>query len=237
MLSVFIREPEFQGQTKDKLATLEASRIVENAVRDAFDHWLADSRQQATRLLDWAVDQAEDRLKRKREKEIGRQNAGRKLRPRRRIGCSCPRAAGRLRARDIGLVIITADPLSVAVGAHCPQHRRLAIRCRAVPPQLCAPSRAGLKVRVKAATSWTDTCRAVLVCTPAACACRPWRALIGWTAGSATISHPAAGNWGRDTGQATTLDWIASGAAASHGAVSAHCNHLHKFPHSQWLLH
>jgi topoisomerase-4 subunit B len=49
-------------------------------VRDAFDHWLADSPQQATRLLDWAVDQADERLKRKREKEIGRQNAGRKLR-------------------------------------------------------------------------------------------------------------------------------------------------------------
>jgi len=80
MLSVFIREPEFQGQTKDKLATQEATRIVENAVRDAFDHWLADSPQQATKLLDWAVDQAEERLKRKREKEIGRQNAGRKLR-------------------------------------------------------------------------------------------------------------------------------------------------------------
>jgi topoisomerase-4 subunit B len=80
MLSVFIREPEFQGQTKDKLATQEAARIVENAVRDTFDHWLADSPQQATRLLEWTVDQAEERLKRKREKEIGRQQAGRKLR-------------------------------------------------------------------------------------------------------------------------------------------------------------
>jgi topoisomerase-4 subunit B len=80
MLSVFIREPEFQGQTKDKLASQEATRIVEGAVRDAFDHWLADSPQQATRLLDWAVDQAEERLKRKREKEIGRQTATRKLR-------------------------------------------------------------------------------------------------------------------------------------------------------------
>jgi topoisomerase IV subunit B len=80
MLSVFIREPEFQGQTKDKLATQEATRIVENAVRDAFDHWLADSPQQANRLLEWAIDQAEDRLKRKREKEIGRQSATRKLR-------------------------------------------------------------------------------------------------------------------------------------------------------------
>jgi topoisomerase IV subunit B len=80
MLSVFIREPEFQGQTKDKLATQEATRIVESAVRDAFDHWLADSPQQATKLLEWAIDQAEERLKRKREKEIGRQTATRKLR-------------------------------------------------------------------------------------------------------------------------------------------------------------
>ena len=80
MLSVFIRGPAFQGQTKDRLATQEAARIVESAVRDAFDHWLADSPQQATRLLDWAIEQAEERLKRKREKEIGRQQAGRKLR-------------------------------------------------------------------------------------------------------------------------------------------------------------
>jgi topoisomerase-4 subunit B len=89
MLSVFVREPEFQGQTKDRLATQEASRIVETAVRDAFDHWLADSPQQATRLLEWTIDQAEDRLKRRREKEIGRQNATRKLRlPGKLIDCS-----------------------------------------------------------------------------------------------------------------------------------------------------
>jgi topoisomerase IV subunit B len=80
MLSVFIRGPAFQGQTKDRLATQEAARIVESAVRDAFDHWLADSPQQATRLLDWTIEQAEERLKRRREKEIGRQQAGRKLR-------------------------------------------------------------------------------------------------------------------------------------------------------------
>ncbi|ODT29920.1 MAG: DNA topoisomerase IV subunit B, partial [Hyphomicrobium sp. SCN 65-11] len=89
MLSVFIREPEFQGQTKDRLATQEAARIVESAVRDAFDHWLADSPQQATRLLEWTIDQAEDRLKRRREKEIGRQNATRKLRlPGKLIDCA-----------------------------------------------------------------------------------------------------------------------------------------------------
>jgi topoisomerase-4 subunit B len=80
LLSVFIREPEFQGQTKDKLATVEAARIVEGAVRDAFDHWLADSPQQATRLLEWAIEQAEDRERRRREKEVNRQTASRKLR-------------------------------------------------------------------------------------------------------------------------------------------------------------
>jgi topoisomerase-4 subunit B len=95
MLSVFIREPEFQGQTKDKLATQEATRIVENAVKDAFDHWLADAPQQATRLLEWSIEQAEDRLKRKREKEIGRQTATRKLRlPGKLVDCSIQSAAG-----------------------------------------------------------------------------------------------------------------------------------------------
>ncbi len=95
MLSVFIREPEFQGQTKDKLATQEASRIVESAVKDAFDHWLTDSPQQATRLLEWTVDQAEERLKRRREKEVGRQSATRKLRlPGKLADCSIQQAAG-----------------------------------------------------------------------------------------------------------------------------------------------
>jgi topoisomerase-4 subunit B len=95
MLSVFIREPEFQGQTKDKLATQEAQRIVESAVKDAFDHWLTDSPQQATRLLEWTVDQAEERLKRRREKEVGRQSATRKLRlPGKLADCSIQQAGG-----------------------------------------------------------------------------------------------------------------------------------------------
>src|SRR5690606_33601539 len=65
MLSVFIREPEFVGQTKDKLASGEATRIVDTAIRDAFDHWLTASPTQATKLLDWAVERAEDRLRRR----------------------------------------------------------------------------------------------------------------------------------------------------------------------------
>lgn len=89
MLSIFIREPEFQGQTKDKLATQEASRIVETTVRDAFDHWLADSPQQANKLLEWAIEQAEDRLRKRREKDISRQTATRKLRlPGKLVDCS-----------------------------------------------------------------------------------------------------------------------------------------------------
>ncbi len=80
MLSVFIREPEFVGQTKDRLASSDAIRIVENGVRDAFDHWLAASPAQATQLLDWVIDRAEERLARRREKDIARKSATRKLR-------------------------------------------------------------------------------------------------------------------------------------------------------------
>ncbi|OYY11614.1 MAG: DNA topoisomerase IV subunit B [Rhizobiales bacterium 35-68-8] len=95
MLSVFVREPEFQGQTKDRLATSEASRIVEQALRDPFDHWLAANPVQATRLLDHVVDRAEERLRRKQEKEISRKTAVRKLRlPGKLADCSNTEAAG-----------------------------------------------------------------------------------------------------------------------------------------------
>lgn len=80
MLSVFIREPEFVGQTKDKLATVEAQKIVENAIRDPFDHWLAGSPTQANKLLEWVLDRAEERMRRRKEKEINRKSATRKLR-------------------------------------------------------------------------------------------------------------------------------------------------------------
>jgi topoisomerase IV subunit B len=80
MLSVFIREPEFQGQTKDRLATAEAARIVEQAIRDPFDHWLAGNPVQANKLLDWVVERADERLRRRQEKEIARKSAVKKLR-------------------------------------------------------------------------------------------------------------------------------------------------------------
>src|SRR5712671_7608897 len=80
MVSVFIREPEFQGQTKDRLATAEATRVVENAIRDPFDHWLAGNPTQANKLLDFVIERADERLRRKQEKEISRKSAVRKLR-------------------------------------------------------------------------------------------------------------------------------------------------------------
>jgi topoisomerase-4 subunit B len=80
MLSVFIREPEFQGQTKDRLASAEAQRIVEQTVKDAFDHWLAGNPNQANKLLEWVVERAEERVRRRQEKEIARRTATRKLR-------------------------------------------------------------------------------------------------------------------------------------------------------------
>jgi topoisomerase IV subunit B len=95
MLSVFISEPEFQGQTKDRLASQEAARIVESGLRDAFDHWLTGNPTQANRLLDWVVDRSEERLRRKKEKEIGRQTATRRLRlPGKLADCSLSGAQG-----------------------------------------------------------------------------------------------------------------------------------------------
>ncbi|HHN67894.1 MAG TPA: DNA topoisomerase IV subunit B [Thermopetrobacter sp.] len=80
VLSVYIREPEFVGQTKDRLSTPEATRIVDAALRDHFDHWLSGRPQQADRLLDWVIERAEERLARRKQKEISRKAATRKLR-------------------------------------------------------------------------------------------------------------------------------------------------------------
>jgi topoisomerase-4 subunit B len=95
LLSVFIREPEFQGQTKDRLATVEATRIVESAVRDHFDHWLTGHPAQANKLLEWVIDRADERIRRRAEKEVGRKTAVRKLRlPGKLADCSATQAEG-----------------------------------------------------------------------------------------------------------------------------------------------
>ncbi|MCX8508538.1 MAG: DNA topoisomerase IV subunit B [Rhodobacteraceae bacterium] len=80
LVSCFIREPEFVGQTKDRLATTEAARLVEGAVRDHFDNWLAADTKSAGAILDFLVLRAEERLKRRQEKETARKSATKRLR-------------------------------------------------------------------------------------------------------------------------------------------------------------
>ncbi|MFI4973263.1 MAG: DNA topoisomerase IV subunit B [Caulobacterales bacterium] len=80
MISVFVRNPEFQGQTKERLSSIEAQRLVEAALRDPFDHWLADQPKNAAALLDFVIERAEERLKRRKDKEVARASATRKLR-------------------------------------------------------------------------------------------------------------------------------------------------------------
>ena len=80
LVSCFIREPEFVGQTKDRLATVDAQRLVENSVRDHFDNWLASDTKSAGAILDFLVLRAEERLRRRQEKETARKTATKKLR-------------------------------------------------------------------------------------------------------------------------------------------------------------
>ena len=97
MLSVFIREPQFQSQTKDRLTSPEAARLVENAVRDHFDHFLADNMDRGKALLGYVLERMDDRLRRRAEKEIKRKTAtsGRKLRlPGKLTDCSSDDPAG-----------------------------------------------------------------------------------------------------------------------------------------------
>ncbi len=80
ILSLFIREPQFQGQTKDKLVNVEAARLVENALRDHFDHWLAGNPDNGSKLLNYVVERYEDRMRRKAEKDVSRKAVTQKLR-------------------------------------------------------------------------------------------------------------------------------------------------------------
>jgi len=89
LVSCFIAEPEFVGQTKDRLATTEAARMVEAAVRDHFDNWLAANTKAAGSILDFLVLRAEERLRRRAEKETARKTATKKLRlPGKLVDCS-----------------------------------------------------------------------------------------------------------------------------------------------------
>lgn len=75
MLSVFIRDPQFQSQTKDRLTSPEATRLVENAVRDHFDHFLADNMERGRALLGAVMERMDERLRRKAEREVKRKTA------------------------------------------------------------------------------------------------------------------------------------------------------------------
>ncbi|MBN2759311.1 MAG: type IIA DNA topoisomerase subunit B, partial [Rhodobacteraceae bacterium] len=95
LVSCFIREPEFVGQTKDRLATTEAARMVEGAVRDHFDNWLAADPKSAGAILDFLVLRAEERLRRRQEKETSRKTATKKLRlPGKLVDCSATNKEG-----------------------------------------------------------------------------------------------------------------------------------------------
>jgi topoisomerase-4 subunit B len=95
LISVFIRNPEFQGQTKDRLSSADAQKLVEQALRDPLDHWLTENRKRAEGLLTFVIERAEERLKRRKDKEVQRASATRKLRlPGKLADCSQNHAEG-----------------------------------------------------------------------------------------------------------------------------------------------
>ena len=89
LVSCFIQEPEFVGQTKDRLATVEAQKLVENSVCDHFDNWLTSDSKSANAILDFLILRAEERLRRRQEKETARKSATKRLRlPGKLVDCS-----------------------------------------------------------------------------------------------------------------------------------------------------
>src|SRR5579872_2028556 len=95
LLSLFIREPQFQGQTKERLASAEATRWVEGAIKDHFDHWLSNDREAGEALLNTVIERAEERQRRRNQKEFDRKSATRKARlPGKLADCSRSSAVG-----------------------------------------------------------------------------------------------------------------------------------------------
>ncbi len=104
LVSIFISDPDFVGQTKDRLSTTEAARIVENAVRDPFDHWLASSPKDATKLLEWVIEKANERVRRRKQRDVNRKSATKRLRlPGKLADCSKKDSA------DTELFIVEGD--------------------------------------------------------------------------------------------------------------------------------
>ena len=95
LVSVFIRDPQYVGQTKDRLSNENAAKMVEGAVRDHFDHWLSSDTKSAGAILDFLVLRAEERLRRRQEKETARKTATKKLRlPGKLTDCSAKSREG-----------------------------------------------------------------------------------------------------------------------------------------------
>lgn len=104
LVSAFIKQPEFQGQTKDRLSNTEAARLVESAVRDPFDHFLASRPNEAQKLMEWAIERADERLRRRKARDIKRKSATKKLRlPGKLADCSQKDSA------DTELFIVEGD--------------------------------------------------------------------------------------------------------------------------------
>jgi topoisomerase-4 subunit B len=94
VLSLFMRDPQFQGQTKDKLVNVEAAKLVETAMRDHFDHYLTGNPENSNRLIAYVTERIEERLRRKAEKEVSRKAVTQKLRLPGKLA-DCTRSAGR----------------------------------------------------------------------------------------------------------------------------------------------
>jgi len=104
LLSIFIRNPQFQGQTKERLGTPEATRLVETAIKDHFDHWLAAHPERSKALLERLIERAEERQRKRKERELKRQSATRRLRlPGKLADCA------RNRAEDTEIFLVEGD--------------------------------------------------------------------------------------------------------------------------------
>ena len=80
ILSIFVPNPQFQGQTKEKLVNAEIVKLVENAIRDHIDHWLYSNRDRANALANFFISNAEERLSAKNNRDVNRKTAIQKLR-------------------------------------------------------------------------------------------------------------------------------------------------------------
>ena len=168
MLSVFIRNPHFQSQTKDRLTSLEAARFVEAAVRDHFDHFLADNMDRGRALLGAIVERMEERLKRRAEREVKRKTAtsrpqaaparqAHRLRQRRRRGHRTVHRRGRQRRRLGQAGARPQDPGDPADPRQDPQ-RRLGHRRQDPRQQRDRRPRPGARLRHPRASSPRTRC-------------------------------------------------------------------------------